>query len=159
MIVVAIIGVLAAVALPAYQNYTARAKISEVLLALSNCRTSISETIQSAPFVPAGGSWGCETQAGTAPSRYVKVIETSDEGAVRVQVQNISSLVNDQYVVMRPWPDLARSGPLQPGDVVAVWDCGPDSVNNIEDISRMLPGSCRSSAADIGATSGWASAS
>jgi type IV pilus assembly protein PilA len=41
MIVVAIIGILAAVALPAYQDYTVRAKMSEVILAMSACRTSI----------------------------------------------------------------------------------------------------------------------
>ncbi len=41
MIVVAIIGILAAVALPAYQDYTIRAKMSEVILAMSSCRTSI----------------------------------------------------------------------------------------------------------------------
>ena len=47
MIVVAIIGILAAVALPAYQDYTIRAKLSEVMLALSACRTSITEVYQS----------------------------------------------------------------------------------------------------------------
>src|SRR6187399_2667810 len=46
MIVVAIIGILAAVALPAYQDYTVRAKVSEVVLAASSCRTGISETVQ-----------------------------------------------------------------------------------------------------------------
>ena len=50
MIVVAIVGLLASVALPAYQNYSARAKVSEVILALSNCRTTVSETTQSAAF-------------------------------------------------------------------------------------------------------------
>ena len=47
MIVVAIIGILAAVALPAYQDYTKRAKLSEVILASSACRTSITEVFQS----------------------------------------------------------------------------------------------------------------
>src|SRR5438094_10123064 len=46
MIVVAIIGILAAVALPAYQDYTIRAKMSEVILAMSSCRTSITEVYQ-----------------------------------------------------------------------------------------------------------------
>jgi len=55
MIVVAIIGILAAVALPAYQDYTARAKMSEAILAASACRTSVTETIQSASVLPAGG--------------------------------------------------------------------------------------------------------
>ena len=43
MIVVAIIGILAAVALPAYQDYVKRAKMSEGILAASACRTTISE--------------------------------------------------------------------------------------------------------------------
>ena len=43
MIVVAIIGILAAVALPAYQDYTTRAKVSEVVLAASGARTTVAE--------------------------------------------------------------------------------------------------------------------
>ena len=43
MIVVAIIGILAAVALPAYRDYTVRAKVSEVVLAASSAKTSIAE--------------------------------------------------------------------------------------------------------------------
>ena len=46
MIVVAIIGILAAIALPAYQDYTVRARVSELLLAASSARTSITEVCQ-----------------------------------------------------------------------------------------------------------------
>ena len=46
MIVVAIIGILAAVALPAYQDYTVRARVSELLLAASSARTSFTESAQ-----------------------------------------------------------------------------------------------------------------
>ena len=46
MIVVAIIGILAAVALPAYQDYTVRARVSELLLAASSARTSVTESAQ-----------------------------------------------------------------------------------------------------------------
>src|SRR5689334_5827307 len=61
MIVVAIIGILAAVALPAYQDYTVRAKMSEVILAMSACRTSITEVYQSGPgSAPGNDGWGCE---------------------------------------------------------------------------------------------------
>ena len=57
MIVVAIIGILAAVALPAYQDYTVRAKVSELILAGSGSRTAISEKFQTDPSntVCAGG--------------------------------------------------------------------------------------------------------
>ncbi len=59
MIVVAIIGILAAVALPAYQDYTIRAKMSEVLLAASACRTSITEIYQSGGSAPGVNNRGC----------------------------------------------------------------------------------------------------
>src|SRR6476660_3626651 len=71
MIVVAIIGILAAVALPAYQDYTIRAKMSEVILSMSACRTSITEVYQSGGTPPAANSWGCES--GVA-SKYVSAI-------------------------------------------------------------------------------------
>jgi type IV pilus assembly protein PilA len=51
MIVVAIIGILAAVALPAYQDYTVRARVSELILAGSSAKTGLSEGIQTY------GSW------------------------------------------------------------------------------------------------------
>ena len=55
MIVVAIIGILAAVALPAYQDYTVRAKVTELMLAASGFRTSVTEKAQvDATIVNAG---------------------------------------------------------------------------------------------------------
>lgn len=151
MIVVAIIGILAAVAMPAYNRYTARAKIAEVILAASDCRTSIAEIVQSQSVLPAAGDWGCETSTGAAArSRYVNTIETSAEGAVRVSILGISSDVDNQAIVMRPWPDVARSGVVAGGGAIALWDCGPDPAN-VLDISVFLPSSCRASGVLIGA--------
>jgi type IV pilus assembly protein PilA len=159
MIVVAIIGILAAVALPAYQNYTARAKISEALLASSVCRTSVAEIVQAQSILPGSGQWGCETLSSTtSSSQYVKSIQTNSDGAIRVELQNINSRVNTQAIVLRPWPDVARSAAVVGGDRVAMWDCGPDP-NNAVDISTYVPSSCRASAAQIGSVSGFASAS
>src|SRR5436189_4139031 len=56
MIVVAIIGILAAVALPAYQDYTVRAKVSEIVLAGSGCRTGVTETLQNSNLTDASGA-------------------------------------------------------------------------------------------------------
>ena len=53
MIGVAIIGILAAVALPAYQDYTVRAKVSELILAASGARTAIAEKLQADPAATA----------------------------------------------------------------------------------------------------------
>src|SRR5512147_3254878 len=77
MIVVAIIGILAAVALPAYQDYSNRAKISEVILGASACRTSITEVFQSATSAPGANNWGCEiTSTPGGASKYVATIVT-----------------------------------------------------------------------------------
>ncbi len=71
MIVVAIIGILAAVALPAYQDYTIRARVSEGVLATSQCRTAIAEIYQSAAAgtVIGANNWGCGE--GTTTTQYV----------------------------------------------------------------------------------------
>jgi len=58
MIVVAIIGILAAVALPAYQDYTVRAKVSELILAGSSGKTAISEAAQVTGGMPPSASTG-----------------------------------------------------------------------------------------------------
>ena len=67
MIVVAIIGILAAVALPAYQDYTVRAKVTEVILAASSPKTSVSEAAQTLAGMPATASVTVDSQA----SKYV----------------------------------------------------------------------------------------
>ena len=56
MIVVAIIGILAAVALPAYQDYTVRAKVSEVIMAASSAKTTIAEMAQTNGTLPSTAS-------------------------------------------------------------------------------------------------------
>ena len=146
MIVVAIIGILAAVALPAYQDYTARAKISEAILAASACRTSITETAQSAAALPGAGLWGCETSsaiaAGAGSSKYVKQIRTNGSGTIQVTIQGVNTTANGMNIDLRPWADAASTTAITAGSAVAAWTCGPDSAN-ANDISKFLPGSCR----------------
>ncbi len=67
MIVVAIIGILAAVALPAYQDYTVRAKVTEVMLAASSAKTAISEGASTLSTMPLTGSVDIQSQS----SKYV----------------------------------------------------------------------------------------
>ena len=55
MIVVAIIGILAAVALPAYQDYTIRAKVSELVLQASGLKTTVAESAQSNATILSSG--------------------------------------------------------------------------------------------------------
>jgi type IV pilus assembly protein PilA len=140
MIVVAIIGVLAAVALPAYQDYTKRAQMSEVVLAASACRTTISEVVQSssASTLPAAGGWGCESS--TSTSKFVNKIETDSAGKISVTVQNISGVTG--IVTLVP---MKSGGALTNTDVgvrIVSWRCG--STADLTTVpSKFLPGSCR----------------
>jgi type IV pilus assembly protein PilA len=82
MIVVAIIGILAAVALPAYNNYVTRAKVSEVILAASACRTAVSEGYQTLPILGTvtANNWGCNE--GANRTQYVSQISTDINGLI-----------------------------------------------------------------------------
>jgi type IV pilus assembly protein PilA len=141
MIVVAIIGILAAVALPAYQDYTIRAKMSELILAMSACRTSITEVYQSGGTAPAANAWGCE---GGVMSKYVAGISTNANGVVTATVQNISPSVNASVVTLAPlYPDgatLANSATMGVG--LYGWRCG-SSTDGTSVNAKYLPGSCR----------------
>lgn len=74
MIVVAIIGILAAVALPAYQDYTVRAKVSEVVLAASAGKTPIAEWFQVKGALPTAGSLVITDQT----TKYVSSVSQAD---------------------------------------------------------------------------------
>jgi type IV pilus assembly protein PilA len=144
MIVVAIIGILAAVALPAYQDYTVRAKMSEVLLAMSACRTSITEVYQSGGTPPGGGNWGCE---GGVASKYVAGISTNDDGVVTATITGISSDVNGKVASLAPLirdSTTVATTALNMGQGLFGWRCGsPTDGTNVS--SKFLPGSCRGS--------------
>ncbi len=131
MIVVAIIGILAAVALPAYQDYTKKAKMSEVILAASACRTTITEVAQtSTGSMPAAGEWGCESASAT--SKYVKSVATSNTGVITVTAQGFGdTTIDDQTITLTPSPAAAA------GVVISSWTCGGSIP------AKFRPGSCK----------------
>ncbi|MFS2048600.1 pilin [Variovorax sp. Varisp41] len=144
MIVVAIIGILAAVALPAYQDYTKRAKVSEVVLAASACRTTITEVVQSrsGASLPAGGAWGCESASAT--SKYVKSIATNADGKVTVTAQNVGDGdIDNKTLDLIPYTDesTALASTTEIGKSIYKWVCKPGSTDPIN--AKFLPGSCR----------------
>ena len=149
MIVVAIIGILAAVALPAYQDYTVKAKVAEVILAASACRTSMTETIQTSNTAPGAGGWGCEVASGSG-TKYVSTVATAagiaaggiGGGMITVTSQNLGTGI-DGSVRMAPCSaanQITFGACSQPplGNAVNSWICGPGTMN-----AKYLPGSCK----------------
>ena len=144
MIVVAIIGILAAVALPAYQDYTKRAKMSEVVLAASACRTTITEVYQSGSSTPAADGWGCESSSQT--SKYVKSIHTSIDGVVTVEATGFNDTnIDNKKITLTPYKDASTpsTAAADLGKPVFKWVCGPAATDGV--MPKFLPGSCRGS--------------
>ena len=145
MIVVAIIGILAAVALPAYQTYTVKAKVSEGILATSQCRTAVAEVYQTATSSPGANNWGCESGSGAA-SRYVASVATDGVGIITVTLTSDANLLPSDVV--------GTKIQLAPTDAsgtaftafaaqtpVGGFKCGPSTSGGIP--GKYLPGSCK----------------
>ncbi|WP_104511340.1 pilin [Acinetobacter indicus] len=142
MIVVAIIGILAAVALPAYQDYTVRAKVSEAVLAGSTCRTAVSEAFQAAASLPAPGDYGCEVGGASAPaSKYVQEVTTLAGGVIKVTTTADDSLKEAKSKVIEMTPTKADGSAAAANEAVAGWKCGPASNSGMP--VKYLPASCR----------------
>ena len=124
MIVVAIIGILAAVALPAYQDYTVRAKVSELMLAASGARTCITEAAQSAGgAVPTTVGADCSIVA----TGKVTGATVATSGVVSVAGSSAASSVGQAVTItLTPTP---TGGTL-------TWTCSGSN-------AKYVPGSCR----------------
>ena len=127
MIVVAIIGILAAIALPAYQDYANRAKISEVVLAASTARTCVSEINQS------GGTTGfADCSDGFTATQFATNLSVDAGGTITVDSQGD---VTGVTITLRPSP-LASTG-----DHISQWVCTGNASAPAK--NSWLPGSCR----------------
>jgi len=122
MIVVAIIGILAAVALPAYQDYTNRAKASEVVLAASGARTCVSEIVQSNGSAASAVSCG-----GTAftPTKYATALSVDANGVI--SVSGAIAAAGDTSVTLTP---TIASG------AISAWTCAGTP-------TKWMPATCR----------------
>ncbi|MEA1050428.1 prepilin-type N-terminal cleavage/methylation domain-containing protein [Lamprobacter modestohalophilus] len=125
MIVVAIIGILAAIALPAYQDYTNRAKASELVLAASSARTCVSEIYQSA------GSLDDVTSCGGdefVPTQYAGELVVDAAGVVTVNSTE-NAFSEEVQVILTPTIEAE-------GDPITGWVCTGSP-------AKWMPGSCR----------------
>jgi len=150
MIVIAIIGILAAVALPAYQDYTKRAKVSEVVLAASACRVTIQEAADTGlPGSPSANGFGCGETGSTNPvsSKYVAYVATTNDGRIEAYAQNIATEINNKKIQLVPYSDSGTTSPMlsnqfQTGQNVPIrgWLCRTDMD------FKYAPANCRQNA-------------
>jgi type IV pilus assembly protein PilA len=134
MIVVAIIGILAAVALPAYRDYTVRAKVSEMLLAVSSAKVTLAEIAQTNSAMPstasAAGTFDSQASRWVASVGYTGL--TGSTGVITV-----TGSANDTNLDTRT---IDLDGVLAANGQV-IWTCRPGSTNGI--LTKFLPSSCK----------------
>jgi type IV pilus assembly protein PilA len=129
MIVVAIIAILAAIALPAYQDYTTRAKISELVVAADACKNSVTEYYQTLDTLPANNTAaGCDTQT----TQYVASLAVAD-GVITVATAAAPAIPGPAQgnLVLTPTANAANAGILD-------WSCTASTIPE-----KFLPASCR----------------
>ena len=131
MIVVAIIAILAAIAIPQYQDYTKRAKVSEGLVLADSAKLAVAETFQ------AKGSWPANnTEAGylTAKSTYVTSVGVGANGVITV---TYSTAIKDAGIDSKTLTLTPSAGQGSIG-----WVCAPGTIT-----AKFLPAGCRNAAA------------
>lgn len=143
MIIVAIIGILAAIVLPSYRGYAVRAKMSEAMLALATCKGTVTELYQSLGDPPGAGNWGCEA---TSVSQYVAAVNTTEFGTILVTLRGFVDGRLDTHVISLAPLDNTGSLPTGAGFNVKNWRCGsPIDGTDIlpQYIPLYLPSGCR----------------
>ena len=136
MIVVAIVGILAAIALPAYQDYMVRAKMTEPLAKLDEMKTSVAEYVASNISMPSTGTLAGIFNSGTGAyygaTGYDYLSDTA--GNVGVQLTGAANAaLNGTWIVMQ--------GAVQ-GDGAVRWTCSTTATS--VGVTKYLPANCRS---------------
>lgn len=131
MIVVAIIGILAAVAIPAYQDYTARAQMSEAMTLASGGKTAVADTYQSTGTFPADNTAAGLASPGTLINgKYVNQVVVA-AGVITATMRAAAPVVNSVRGTTLTLTPRDTSGAI-------AWSC-TSSANN-----KYLPSGCRS---------------
>ena len=128
MIVVAIIGILAAIAIPAYQDYIARSQMTEALSLAGGSKTLVAEYYSDSGTYPVGNSAAGAASPASIIGQYVSSVSIAD-GVIHADLR--SSNVSDRIAGVRlSLSPITRGGSIE-------WDCSSDAA------SRYLPSACR----------------
>ena len=138
MIVIAIIGILAVIALPAYQDYTARAQVSEAITLMEGQKSAVVE------YYADKGKWPTSNEeAGIATNtsiqgKYVAQVDVGANGVITAKMkgENVNNEIKNKTVSLTP-PATTNNGS-------STWTCAPGKAEGTTGVdTKFLPSSCR----------------
>lgn len=148
MIVIAILGILAVIALPAYQDYTARAQVSEAILLMEGQKSAVVE------YYADKGKWPTSnTEAGIATNtsiqgKYVAQVDVGGAGVITATMKkaDVNKEIEGKTVSLTPTATTATtattgSTPGTTGNGSFTWTCTPGAKDGVA--TKFLPSSCR----------------
>lgn len=138
MIVVAIIAILAAIAVPAYQNYIIRSKVSEALSSADMARTAVSETFQTTGVVPGSNtSAGLPATQTSVETKYMSNMKVTAGGIITVTIQGTNSDADNTNITLSPLEGSTTTPLAAPYSGPISWACAGTTP------SKYLPATCR----------------
>ena len=127
LVVVLVLSILVGIAIPAYQRYTIRGKMAEVMSAIAGCRTAIADVYLSGASAPGANAWGCENSA--APNKYVASVSTDENGVVTVTANGFRDpAVDGKKIQLIPYKTATeKMAAADVGNSIFKWACEPGS--------------------------------
>ncbi len=146
MIVIAIIGILAVIALPAYQDYTARAQVSEAITLMEGQKSAVVEYYADKGKWPTSNEEAGIAAEGSIKGKYVAQVKVEDTNGVitaTMKDTDVNNEIKGKTVSLTPHVTTAGTGgAAATANGSFTWTCTSDSENGgIE--SKFLPSSCR----------------
>ena len=129
MIVVAIIGILAAIAIPAYQDYTIRAQVSEGLSLASGSKVSLSEFYQQHGRFPGNNAAAGLAESASIQGNYVSSVGVSGDTVTVTYGNEVNALIDTQTLTLAA--DTSNTGSIR-------WTCASSAID-----AKFLPAECR----------------
>lgn len=145
MIVIAIIGILAVIALPAYQDYTARAQVSEAISLMEGQKSAVVEYYADKGKWPTNNAEAGIAAAADIKGKYVAQVEVGGDGVITAKMKNtdVNNEIKDKTVSLTPHATTAGATPgaAATANGSFTWTCTPGATDGVA--TKFLPSSCR----------------